>query len=426
MNEMKRSFPNISTLGEYNCINQLMYLSEIDRDNFTKIVNDTSTYSNVNNLSVILHEVNHYMDHIGTLFFGAKMIRDLSNASNALYNGNQREDSMWKVMKFYRTINDVSISDYYRNINQPLQHTDNRRWSFSLTYGKRFDANGYINHNNPIIFSKFEFDGIPIARIPFSVSSMLEANSISSELECKLRYLWSVEDNVTRLIDDKGIVKEYRNIIYNTDLLEYSHIVHTVSTYLVKNGNLFVTYKIVQLLATLSMNLPTDYFDVVRIPTLVGDMMSTNDINAFLSNRDATFIYICLCNNLIENDVIFDVDNFDIEDVMRLILKVAGLPSLDELTEKAKNEFETIINSFDVGPITKNFTNVVKSGKDIFNSRGLFSQNNIFPNGYGILHTMPIICCDEIMDHKYLDRESDMATIESLIIEFVRGCGILP
>lgn len=415
-------FPNLSTIASYNTMSQTIELSDINRSDLEQFISNPITLDTVEKFCTLSHEINHYFDNISTLR-GVNMLASLFNAYNSIHRDTQTEDNMWRVVNYNRHIRGMKFEDYYKVVEKEVIDPDYRSWSFMQTIGSRYNYEGIPNVNKPIIFNRFYYKNEYVARMPISIESLWESNSIAIELELKSKLINILIDPVEKLIEENRFIKDVKEWVYDTEMLIYSNIAHLVAKDLIITGNIMETFIFTKKLSSLCLNLPDKYYSKIRIPNFIKMNIHHKHIEAFINNRDIAFMYMCLLHNI--KETIFLEEMSGTSEIDDLILYSSSLPDAVTIQNEVRREIENIGNKVVDGYYKKNFEEVLERGTNIFSQRGLFNKFDYSKLNIDDIQDLPIICADEVCndDTPIIKWHSEVSVLEKRIMEFVNACG---
>lgn len=98
---MFRLFPNVKTTAAYFPLHQVIELSEIDRPTFERSLNPSQPREALRVIPLLLHEVRHWWDHIGTVWGQARLLSAFGAIRSRL-GDDERE--FWRILNYHRTV----------------------------------------------------------------------------------------------------------------------------------------------------------------------------------------------------------------------------------------------------------------------------------------------------------------------------------
>lgn len=413
-------FPNTTTIAMYNAYSQTIELSDIKRIRLNAIISNPMNIENIDDYSTLMHEVNNYFDNISTLR-GLRLLASLYNAYNAIYKETQEEKNMWRIIYFNNSIRGMKFENYYKMVEKYACDSDYRNWSFSQSIGFRYNYEGHLDFSKPIIFNRYDYKDNFVARIPISIESLWENSSIAVELSLKLKVIASLSDQYEKVIEINSLNKRTLEWIYNTDMLVYSNIAHSVANSLVTDGDIYNTFMYTKKLASLSLNMPDKYFKSIKIPNFIKERLTSEDINSFIENKDISFLFICLLYNIKESGLVKSIDNIIDNDS---ILRCSYLPSEEMLISEIKEEMKNLSEEIIDGYYKEDFLTLWEKGILFFDKRGIFNDFDYSTLTVQEIGDLPIMCRDEIfVDSKILNWCDEVKLLELRMKEFIEACG---
>ena len=175
---------------------------------------------------------------------------------NARWNNDPEE--FWRIIEYRRLVDRDVFSDYYtvKGLAVPPAG-EPRRWLAQLTSGRRFDVNGRLDPNRPIMFTQYSWpNGAQACRVPFSVSSLLETGSMNFESEMESTMLLGFDED-ERIIEQISINNSRMNELYDVHW-QYSTASASGANKL-NISNAALAYPLAGSLASLCLNSPTTF-----------------------------------------------------------------------------------------------------------------------------------------------------------------------
>ena len=320
-----KKYPNVETLGYFNPLGNFIYLNEyVDDKDFEKSLKNPLL--DRNRFSVFVHEYQHYIDHVSTLW-GVKNIYKIYRAFDAAIMSDE-----YKFFKFRELTLEFKRNyflDYYTETYNHVVGDYENRWKFQITSGLRFDHNGKINDDWPIPFMSFATnEDVKISRVPISVVSLLETTATYAEYEFQISAISTLQPP-HRELQLAVISKKLESKLYHPELTLYSAAVHLTSVNL-KINDPILGYKISSIFAKTALNIPTSEFSNIKIPK---EFNSTEEWSRrskkMLDNLDRGFAFYLLIRNYSEKYGSLEGSDINIEN----ILKASNLPE-EKVMEK--------------------------------------------------------------------------------------------
>ncbi len=323
-------FPSVDTLGYFHPLGNYIYLDQYADDaDFAKALSNPAL--DRNRFSVFVHEYQHYIDHISTLW-GAKCIFKIYESFDAVLKNDE--------YKFYKhralTLNfkrDYHLDYYTIKYNHIVGDYQNR-WKFQITSGLRFDNNGYINEDWPIPFLSFASNtNDKISRVPISVASLLETTATHAEYSFLLVEILKLESPYKEM-QLKVLSKKFEDKLYHPELTLYSAAVHLVSVYLEINDPM-LGYKVSSAFAKIALNIPSKLFDGLSFPAEIDQSAEwSKRAKKMLLNFDRGFAFYLLVRSYVLKHGPLKTEDINIED----ILSAANLPNEAKMEELIQEE----------------------------------------------------------------------------------------
>lgn len=327
-------FPSVNTLGYFNPIGNFIYLDEFEDDaDFKKCSANPSL--DKNRFSVYVHEYQHYIDQISTLW-GIKNIYKIYESFDAVFKNN--EFVFYKHRDLILNLKRDYFLDYYTVKYNHVEGDFKNRWKFQIKSGIRFDFNGNVNEDFPIPFMTFaSHDDILISRVPISVVSLLETTATNAEFEYLISEAVKL-DSPYREIQINAISKKLESKLYHPDLTLYSAAVHLTAVQL-EITDPILGYKISSVFAKIALNLPSKLFSLLPITE---ELNSTTDwlnrSKKMIENQDRGFAFYLLLRNYTSKFGRLEGNEINVED----ILFSSNLPNEKEVEELIKAEIHEI------------------------------------------------------------------------------------
>jgi hypothetical protein len=363
-----KKFPDTQTLGYYHPMGNYIYLAEYkDENEFQKSLLNPSL--DKNRFSVFIHEMQHYYDHISTLW-GASKLYKLYQAYDAVIKFD--EFQFYKLRELELNFKRDYFLDYYTETYSSINGDFNNKWGFEITSGVRFSPDGKINEDLPILFVVFSSSKKEkISRVPLSVVSLLETTATYSEFSFLL-------SEATKLSSPhkenqiKAISNKFEALLYNPELTLYSVAVHLVSVNL-QISDPIVGYKSSSLFAKIALNIPTKLFHTVKIHSEFNfsEQWKHRAIK-MLENQDRGFVFYLLVKNYID---IFGqtTTNLTVEN----ILKASNLPTEKEVENIITDEIAELDLKIllDKNDLNREVIDKVFFGNKLRQTTGIGQQN---------------------------------------------------
>ena len=323
-------FPSVDTLGYFSPLGNYICLNEFeDEKDFEKTLQNPSL--DKNRFSVYIHEYQHYIDQISTLW-GVKKLHNIYDSYNAVFKND--EYKFYKHRELYLNFKRDYFLDYYTIKYNHIQGDYQNRWKFEITSGLRYDYNGKINENCPIPFVSFASNNDEkISRVPISVVSLLETTATNAEFQFLINEANKLDGNYKE-IQLKAISKKLESKLYHPELTLYSVAVHLTSVYLGINDPI-IGYEISSIFAKIALNMPSQLFKLVPFTEKINSSEEWKKrSNKLIENQDRGFIFYLLLQNYLNHNGKLKNNEISVE----TILKSSNLPTEVEIEELITQE----------------------------------------------------------------------------------------
>lgn len=327
-------FPSISTLAYFNSLGNYIYLDEFEDENDFKKACDNPSLDK-NRFSVYIHENQHYIDQISTLW-GAKNIYRIYESYNAVFKNNEYE--FYRHRELILNLKRDYFLDYYTIKYNHIEGDFQNRWKFQITSGLRFDNNGKINEDYPIPFVSFvSKKDVKISRVPISIVSLLETTATNAEYQ----FLISEAGKLASPYRENQLAqisKKIESKLYHPELTLYSVAVHLTSVHLGVSDPI-LGYEISSIFAKIALNIPSQLFINITFPK---ELSSTEEwlkrSKKLIKNEDRGFVFYLLLRNYVTTFGTLKDNKISIEN----ILKSSNLPSEDNIQKLIKLEIQEL------------------------------------------------------------------------------------
>jgi hypothetical protein len=323
-----QGFPNIDVLGKYEFLSQTVCANSLEMKHIENLINNPDDIELKRKIfGIFIHEITHWLDHTSTLW-GQKFLIDIFNAFNAKENENI--DELWRIQKLFSDLSRMQFADYYTVDGSAAKKPWNKKpWEYQFGCGLQFDRDGKISETHPFLFTKFSTsDNELIKRVPLSIISLLETNAVASELQLEIALL-SLLKQEEFFIENKLIEQTYLKRLYNPELTVYSVATHCLANLAkIPDAN---AYFLSSALSTLCLNLPSQVFQLLKIPADVQEILGDR-AKHMLNLQDRGFAFFLIANYAPK-------DNYsDILSWLESAVTSAGLPPIKQLEELALQE----------------------------------------------------------------------------------------
>ncbi|MDD2798730.1 MAG: hypothetical protein PHV20_09085 [Bacteroidales bacterium] len=408
MNEKYEIFPNISSVAYYSSFGQYICLSKYnEKESLDKLRSVSKDDFTIELLSTLNHELQHWIDHTSTVW-GLENTIKIYNAINSKLNN--KESDFWRIASLMKDYKQSSYSEYYHVVHNktPFSGLENR-WSWNISMGLKFDHDGCVHPNNPIIFVRFnDKKGEPISRTPISIHSFLETNSMYKELVLKAKILQTKKNDIVEYhIKQKEFLKDNLRWIYNPELTVYSVNSHAVSNIL-GISDISLSMEIASQLSTFILNMPPDFYDKIPINKYFNSFKERALL--FVSQKDKGFIFLNILYNY--KDSFTRIGKFDLEN----LLKDSGLPTTLEIETLVKINAEKLYSQIINGPLRNKLEIIYHNGIRLLEKRGSFNQNVVDFEYLQSINFYPFILWgDKFLDLDSIDNDLVMHKIRNQI-----------
>jgi len=414
-----KAFPNIGVLASYEPFSQIIHLNSITPIEFERAFKDRVYESRRKVVPLYFHELTHWVDHVTTLW-GFEFLIKQFDAINARLGENVNE--MWRIVEWNKTVRRNYYGDYYSiTYAAGLEPSDGQPWAWELTAGAIFDSKGIPNEKDPIAFTKFKNRaGADLCRVPFSISSLLEANAMAIEMGFEMRLIDELTGN-DKVVEFALFKAKSIKTIYDPMLANYSAAAHLLAN-VTGVSDIFSAYKFASRMAGFCLNFPRQLFDNLRIPESFAAWGNRND--AFKAQCDRGYLYMLLLAHA------RGLDFSDYDAWFTSILERSGLPGIEEIRVRADEEIKVLVKSHIPGKASDRLSQLVTIGRkyQIKNGLRLNSEYVDFPkivppilfSGAIIRRGQNIVDSDGFTDPS--DWIDDAFRYSNLISEFLDAC----
>lgn len=329
-----KTFPSVETLGYFHPLGNYIYLDQYKDDaDFKKSLSQPGL--DRNRFSVFVHEYQHYIDHVSTLW-GAKCIFKIFDAFDAVFRND--EFLFYKHRDLILSFKRDYHLDYYTVKYNHIVGDYQNRWKFQITCGLRFNTDGYINEDWPIPFISFaSANDEKVSRVPISVASLLETTATYMEYSFQLHEILKLESPHKEL-QLKILSKKLEDKLYHPELTLYSAAVHLTSVYL-EITDPMVAYKISSIFAKIALNIPSKLFALLSFPKEIDqDKEWKKRADKMIENFDRGFAFYLLLRNYVVKYGKLETDEINVED----IFAASNLPDEAEIEKSIQEEITAL------------------------------------------------------------------------------------
>lgn len=381
------SLPNYTSAGSYCFFSQCIQLNTLELPDLLAFA--TTDKSIDENYEAILkfgpllnHEVKHWYDAHSTLW-GLKLLRDIYCGRNDLYeaekNGIGTElPHFHRQLDLYDRIQYIKYPEYYLTTNSKANTA--KPWKYDYSAGIMFSKYGKPTDRN-LFFTRFSNSkGELIARVPFSLCSLLESSAVAQELNTKVRVISMIKDPVSHKIESDKLLKDTINELYNENLVEYSVVAHKISNTF-KISDAIEAYNIAAKLTRLILNLPDEVIKSFNPESMLlpyFKVFFTPYKNA-LEHIDYGATFSLLVDSLFSEyqSKGIQVNSKNLEPQLDEIFKKHIGLSLLEVFEKSKQEVAEVCSSVSFELNEEHINSSLSFGKNLHSRFGLIGHHFI-------------------------------------------------
>jgi hypothetical protein len=351
-------FPNIDVKAAYLPLEQVVNLGAIGAQQFDDCFANDAWADRIEVLPVLMHEVRHWFDHIGTVW-GQSMLVKAFNAMNAREEDNPTLFS--EIVSFWRAQSRDQSEDYFFVVTDDAP-SDTPRWIQQFSKGNRFDERGRIRKDRPLMFANFYWeDGRKACRTPLSILSLLETNAMFYELETESQIIAGIPDGEREI--ERGLrTRQRAKDLANPYLAQYSAVAHLVANALDLYEPL-ATYTQASRLAALCLNLPGRLFAKIKVAPRFAEFRTS--MTYMRVARDPVFAFLCI--------LYADEERGDVSGVDWLTNRIqkAGLPPVESIRVETETQMAQIAKNLRAGPFSKRADSLLELGRSVFGASGL-------------------------------------------------------
>ncbi|MBL0487291.1 hypothetical protein [Aeromonas caviae] len=382
-----KSLPNYNTAGSYCFFSQCIQLDSLENEDFIKAVDLNKPYDEcykhlLKFAPLLGHEVKHWYDSHSTLW-GLKLLRNIYACYNDLLEAEQRGIStplhhFNKQLALYDSIAYIKLPEYY---STSYSHANTSiPWGYTYSTGIMFSKHGDPTDRN-IFFTRFNNkSGELIARVPFSLCSLLESSAVAQELHSKVRIISFIEDPVTRKIEQNNLNKNLVREVYDENLVEYSVVAHKISNSFNIQDPL-ESYSIAARITRLILNLTSETIFSLRAESMLSDRFKVffTPYNNAIKHMDYGAIFSLLIDTLYCE---FQsrgrhVNNENLSELLDIIFTKHTGNTLTQVFEKSKLELESVCSPVPFRFNKEHIDSSLELGRQLHNKLGLIGDEFI-------------------------------------------------
>ncbi len=355
-------FGATSAKAAYNLVDQTIRLFDTTSTRWAACADDAIARLDV--YPTLGHEVRHWLDHVTTLW-GQKNLVILFNAMNARALNDPA--GFWRVIDAIRALRVDDLDTYYTVIyDRSPPQTKPDLWQYQLTCGTRFDIDGRLDEASPIVFTRFAHQhGAPVARVPFSVTALLEACALFAEESWRWALIEDLDSTDARFLARKELERDTLMRLYAPELAVYHVAVHLVANQL-NIRNYRKALVAAENLSSLALNLPDDCFDALSVPDEL-HMTWGERARALLRNRDRGFAFVLL--SMTAPPLGEDLASWHDE-----VLHAAGLPITRDAAHLVGIEAERLVDTLIDGPFSERARRLLSFGRARLAAQGVIGM----------------------------------------------------
>ncbi len=335
-----KPFPSTNTLGSYDYFGQTIDLRSVDRNELGAAFGKKEFPAQLKVIPLLVHEVQHFSDHTSTVWGRDLLVRLFEVYAIRTSGSLAGYEQIPRMMRELRTIDFTSYYTEYADL--ALEPYDGNPWQNHFSMGSQLDANGREQQERPIVFTRFgrHHDNEFICRVPFSVASLLEVRAMASEMFVGMAFCDSAGNDPVKMIDVKNWTENISKMFYDPSLTLYTVAAHCYAAR-TRTPNPLTAFLNASAFAWLSLNLPTEMFSRLRIPTEFAAWGEKNE--AMRSNCDRGYLYLSLVQYAPK------AGGKDPAPLLEAALQGAGLPPLADVQAAVQQErkaaWSRIVNS---------------------------------------------------------------------------------
>lgn len=381
-----KSMPNYSTAGSYCFFSQCIQLDSLEASNLkdalnTKLDSQESVDAALKVSPLLNHEVKHWYDAHSTLW-GLKLLSNIYLRNHEFIETHKlgvgaELNHFTEQMKLKDTIDLIKFPDYYTTRFSDANTT--KPWRYAPSFGILFAKDGSPSTRN-ICFTRFNNSNNElIARVPFSICSLLEASAIAQEINIKLIITNCIKDPVTRSIEIRKLQQETITELYDENLVEYSVVAHKVAN---SFGivDVIETYNIATKLTRLVLNLPSELIKKLDPSKLLSNSLQpfftpyTNALNHLDLGSTFSLLIDALKNRYIDKGTQVTGANIDV--LVAETLEYALGINIKQIDQLIKNEISTLLEN-DYGDKSNYIIPTIQHGLKLYSELGVLGPEFI-------------------------------------------------
>lgn len=291
-------FPNATTVAHFNPRSQTIHLNNIRSNDLLADLAAGRIGSARSAVGTIFHELTHWADIVGTVW-GRQYLQTLYRAYTILpdiqRSGSENDFSVF--MDLHDRTRRIMHSEYFRVVDPKARpQSINEPWTFEISCGQEFDADGKLDISRPILFVRFDnhATGQRVARQPITAGALLEATAMHSEIETQGELISSLPDLMERRMELAFFKSEFEKQIYDPALTLYTAPVHILA-HRTRLTDPAEAYEWAARVAFVALNMQPHHFAALRFPTSVSIWKGRFD--GFRLSADPGVAYFMICES---------------------------------------------------------------------------------------------------------------------------------
>lgn len=245
------NFPYTFAKGYYDPIGQYINISKYTREQFEVARKDGLNLKNLNMMSLYFHEFRHWIDHISTLW-GQKYLIETYRRYDSILKNKEYQSYIISPFLIHKIVEKNHLFKIYKDT---ICKKNIDRWSFHISTKFIGDVPFFTMTFKDVLKQK-------ICISPVTFMSLFETNAVYEEIQLYLTSSKSIRNKDVLHIEDVIKEREYFELAYNSNLIEYSIACH-IPAGLLEVSHPFIAYGISSSIATLILNLPLKYIEEI-------------------------------------------------------------------------------------------------------------------------------------------------------------------
>jgi len=404
LNQLWGTFPNAESSAEYEFFTRTI---RINACNSTEFESGNNDYKKVQVGRLLVHEITHWADHLGTVWGQTLLIKQLNSVAILMRN---KIEEFHKILNLPKFLNRHLVPTYFTTFSENwLDHQDGDKWKATPSSGAGLLVDGTFSEEVPVFFLSFEnLSNGAKCRFPLTALALLEVRAEKNDIFAGIG-LTAKLDTTQFPLAEVEFRESISQRLYNPLLIEYLCCVHLTANTLGIEDPL-KAYEIAASIAGVALNLLPNHFATMPIPEEFAAWGRRPDFGK--ANNDRGFAFISLLYNYRSSGGTHDDFNHD------LLLASSHLPKEGDFKNEVSNWMAAQLKELEGAnePALLELKNVLTQGLDI-QSNGNFDGAN-----YMKLEKFPPIC---LSDKKWKRSMKDLQTdadFENFLKTMIR-CG---